>query len=352
MSSSPLKLGLIVLGCLALMGCAEQKPSNGIVEVGDDVITQLDLDQWISLVTVLNPAASNRLRPPRFTACVAAVREASGSSSLPLTMGRQQCRERLEAVLGALIERHWLEQEARRLDIRLEERAVREAVKAEYQRSLYGTSEGRKRPDAATRHLRSTLLQLLMRQGRIDQLKRKVRDRLKAADGLISDQDVERFYDRHAQRFVIPASRRVRVLRVPTGVRAQLVARALRTGRGWKRFARRILFSSVPTSPNGRVAVAENSGDEVLLRAVFSTPVGQVGGPVSDGLGRYVFIVDRATPRSHHSSTRARRTIRRLLVWQRDVRIRRRYVARYRSKTVCGADYVNVHCANSSEAQR
>lgn len=345
--------GAVILLCAAFASCGGGQQPDAIVKVGSQAITQADFDHWTSIWS-RGPSAESRLEPPRFEACVAFSRRAGADSgAAPSTASglRRECRNRFTILLGLLVERHWLEQEAQRLHVRLDTRALHATVRARYEQTLAGLSPGGQKPQGARLRVLKSLVRLLRQQRLSAQLTRQVRGELLAEDGAISERDVIRFYKRYPKRFATPAARRVRIFSASTAAQTKRIARALRSGQGWRRFAGSIaLDANTTASSSGRAVIFDNRGDQALLRAVFATPVGRVGGPVHTLNGDFVFVVDGATPRAQ-SLASTRGAIRRFLERQRILRVQRTFNARYRRVTVCKSAYVIAHCA-TQDAER
>ncbi len=258
---------------------------------------------------------------------------------------REQCRSVFDTALGLLIDRRWLEQEADRLGVQLDEAAMRANVRARYERAFGGAGQGEQPSGDAAQSPRRALPFMRQTAGTAV-LRRQVREKLLARGGGISDADVERYYERYPLRVAQPATRKVRVLAAPTDARARQALQALRSGRGWQRLATKLTVDeNTITSPAGRTTLSEDSGDAALLEAVFSTAPGRVGGPVRTLNGRFVFAVDAATPRSSTPAT-ARRAVRRLLEAQLEARVGRDFTTRYVRETVCHRGYRALPCGN------
>lgn len=348
MGRRPRIAALASLACLALVGCSDDQdsPPRGVVRIGDEAITRADVNHWVRTRATLGGEPQVPLEPPRFAACVDDLRRSRQGS---VASFRAECRKQFKTMLEALVEQRWLQQELDRLDLTFDEERLRRTVRARYRQLLADASPGQQPSDEVRRNIRRLLAPL--RQLRYSEgLKEQVREALWREDGGASSENVKRFHERYPHRFADPATRRVRILLLPTEARAQAAARALRRGHGWRRYARSIALDAAnASSPDGRVILFESQGDDTLLRAVFATPTGHVGGPVRTMNGWYVFSIDLATPRTQ-SLAAAAPGITQLLVQQRDRRVLREFVNRRRRETICKPNYLVAACAQRAGA--
>jgi foldase protein PrsA len=264
--------------------------------------------------------------------------------------GDKQYDELRETALNNLLEPIWLEGLAAEEGISVTDKEVEDELKklkkenfkteAEYQKFLKESN-----------YTQEDVLQRV----RVQKLSTELQEQLKENVPEPSQSEIEDYYEAaKATQFTQKPSREIRVVVNKDRKKAEEAKAALTkddTAKNWEKVAKE--FSEDPsTKASGglRKGVTEGSNEEPLDKAIFSTPEGQVEGPIKTKQGYTVFEVENSTPEETQELEAVEAQIRSTLAQRAEQEYFTSFVAsftdKWRSRTFCASGYETERCAN------
>jgi len=347
------------LGAAAIAGCGNDVPPNAVATVGDATITQSEFDKWLETAVggQVQGGAAVVPDPPDFTKCVAAKKKA------PLPQGEQPSDARLEKqceteydtlkrqVMQFLIQAEWIQQEADEQGVKVNEGQVKKSFEDQKEQAFPTDKAYRDFLKTSGMSERDILFRV-----RLDQLQRKLTQRVTDDARKVSDQDIEEYYAKNMKRFAQPERRDLRVVVTRTEAKANQAKRALDDGGSWRQVVNRFSIDEATKAQQGRLpAVAKGQQEEALDDAVFDARRGAVEGPVKTQFGWYVFQVEKVQGASQQSLEQSKDTIRNLLRSERQQKALDDFVKdfreQYKDQTDCADDFRVAECKNAPKDQ-
>jgi parvulin-like peptidyl-prolyl isomerase len=189
---------------------------------------------------------------------------------------------------------------------------------------------------------------------RLQVISTKIEDGLTEGVPEPSASDVEDFYDANKEQFAQPEQRTIRLIQNADAAKVQQAFDALsadQSPENWNKVAAE--FSTDPTSKeNGGVRenVVAGSFEQPLDDEVFSSPQGELVGPVETPTASYVFQVDSITEETTQSFDELKDQITQQIKSTEEQEAFGAFLANYRnywsSLTFCGEDYTILRCDN------
>ena len=275
---------------------------------------------------------------------------AQSGQKKPPKPGSKQYAELKETTLNTLLEPIWLEGLAEELGITVTDKEVAAEFKKLKKENFKTEAEYKK-----------FLKQANFTQADVDQrvklqiLSTKVQEQLKEDVSTPSKSEVEDYYEAaKATQFTQKESRDIRVVVNKSRKKAKEAREALSkddTAKNWMKVAKK--YSEEPTTSQSgglRKGVTEETLEEPLAAAVFSTPEGRVEGPIKTEQGYTVFEVENSTPESVQELKAVEAQIQSTLAQRAEQEYFSSYVAGFNAKwtarTFCASGYVTERCAN------
>jgi len=236
-----------------------------------------------------------------------------------------------------LISTTWLTDEAKRLGLAVSSHAVDQIVserrkangEAEFDEGLHAT--GKTAADVE-REIRAELTLAA------------IRGRLVKQATAINDSEIEAFYNRNRQMFVVPEARNVDLIETLSS-RSSAQSLVKRVGSG-PRFAKLAFHETPVRSPRGTWRSPEK---EAVLRAIFAARPGMVSAPMKLDRRWAVFVVRKIMPARLEPLDKVRsEVVQRLTAGRRKqiaTKFAREYKARWTTRTSCSPGYVVPGCA-------
>jgi foldase protein PrsA len=334
---------LAMLLSVAAGGCGEDPRPEVVAEVGGDVVSKAEFDEWARLRTGIGEQKAFSFDPPAYSACVNSLRRQAIAQSQPHSRANLKalCEGQLQTLMQNLIEGRWIRAEASRRHLAVDDDALKRSLKR--QRAVAGSetlTEGSGDANEATK-----VLKLLKSTMRTEQLREKLKEVIVIKPSSLTRVEIMDYYAKHSRRFVIPARRRVRLLLAHDKHEARRARRALSSGRGWKSYVRTIRIDPYSrANQTGELTLAEDTGDDALLADVFATRARHIGGPVRTQYGWYVYKVLTATRARQKAVVAVSGDIAQTLREQKKHRARSAFIARYRRQTSCEEGYESSYC--------
>ena len=203
-------------------------------------------------------------RPPRYAGCVADLRRQNVPAVVARGQCRRQSRQQRAGALHLVLRRTWLEHEAKRHGVVVDEAVARQQLRKS--------------------HPAPSLRAWMVEQLRIGhKLERRVAARISIAPAAI-----QRYYERNRASFADQRLRSFRLLTFPSFGAGAMAKEALTSGSSWREVAARYTGS------------ARNGNEDRHARTAFSDPV----------LRRAMFSLSRCTVYNGHPARRSGRLVR------------------------------------------
>jgi parvulin-like peptidyl-prolyl isomerase len=264
--------------------------------------------------------------------------------------GEEQYEELKSAAIKVAIEPIWLEGLAEEMGVSVSEKEVEAELaklkkenfktKAEYQKFL---KEAHFTPED------------VLSRVRVQKLSTALQAKLKEQVPKPSSDEIKSYYEAaKSTQFTQKAGRDVRVVVNKDKQKAEEAHEALLkndTAQNWEKVAKKYSEDATTKETGGlKRAATEESFEEPLAALVFSTPEGQVEGPVKTGQGYTVFEVENSTPESVQELKTVESQIKSTLAQRLEQEHFATFVGdfnvRWRGRTFCAPGYVVESCAN------
>ncbi len=351
-----LTLAVAALGIGVLAGCGNDVPAGAVAQVGDETITQDQFDKWLSIAVKGQGqgGAAAVPDPPEYTKCVAAKKKtpvAKGQTRPSDSQLKKQCKTEFDnvkkEVMQFLIQAEWMQQEADEQGIEVKDAELKKALEDQKKQAFqtdkqykdYLASSGMSEEDVLFRV-------------RLNQLQEKLVKKVTEDAKKVSDEDIEKYYEKNKKRFAQPERRDLRVVLTKTEAKAQQAKRALDSGQSFKKVVKQYSIDEASKSQNGLLpAVSEGQQEKAFDTAIFSAKKGEIEGPVKTQFGWYVFQVEKVTKASQQTLEQSKETIRNLLRSQRQQKALDEFIKSfredYKDETDCADDYRVAECKNA-----
>jgi foldase protein PrsA len=354
-----LLLPLAVTGVsLALLSaCGNDVPTGAVAKVGDDTITQDEFTKWMTAAVKSQSQGTGQTAavpdPPDYSKCVAAKKKqpVQGQSKQTDASLKKQCKAEYTTlkrqVMQFLVQASWVEQEAKKQDIKVSDAAVQKSFDAQ-KKQAFPTDKAYKQFLKTSGMSEADILFRV----RLSQLQEKLTKKVTDDAAKVSNSDVESYYNKNKKRFAQPERRDLHVVVTKTQDKANEARAALEGGQSWADVSKTYSIDQATKAQGGKLAsVAKGQQDKALDAAAFSASKGDLKGPVKTQFGWYVFEVDKITPASQQSLDDSRDAIKSLLESQRKQKALDDFIKNfrdeYKGKTHCADDFRVAECSNA-----
>jgi foldase protein PrsA len=348
---------------LSVAACGNDVPPNSVAKVDDSVIKRSEFDHWLGAAARGQQQAPGQPAaavpdPPDYAECVATKSKqpvAKGSEKPSKADLKAQCRQQYDALKGQvmqfLVSANWIELEAKERGIESTDKTVRKQFQQQKKQSFTNDKQYREFLKASGQ----TEADLLFRV-ELDYLSNEIRKKVVAGKGKVSDQDIQRYYDKNKKRFAQPERRDLAVVLTRNKAQAERAKSALEDGGSFKQVARRFSIDDASKSQGGKLpGIAKGQQEKALDDAVFAAERGELTGPVKTQFGWYVFEVTKVTPATQQSMADSKETIRNLIKSEREQKALDSFVKQFRKKykeeTACAEGFEVAECKNAPEAK-
>lgn len=341
------RLGLAVFGVAFVVLFLIVAISEGI---GDPSVPDGD----VALVTNV-PGEIGEVSRERFDHAVELAAAQGGEKTTPKP-GDAKYDELKESALNSLFESIWLQGQAEEWGIEVTDAEIAKELKkvkkesfkseAEFQKFL---KESHYTPADVNERVK---LQILSKE-----LQEKLKEEVPAP----TQSEIENYYEAaKATQFTQKPSRDVRLIVNKDKKKAEEAFAALSkddTSDNWTKVAKK--YSEDPTTKESgglQKGLQEGVIEEPLNKAIFSTPEGQVEGPVKAQRGYTVFEVENSNPESVQELKTVESQIQATLAQRAEQEFFQTFVGTFSTKwtqrTFCASDYVTERCANYKSSGR
>jgi len=354
-----------VLVAAGIAGCGNEVPGNSVAQVDDTNITRASFDHWMEVFA--RSASGGQAQaaavpdPPNFTRCVAAKRRAQpqpreGERRTSDAQLKRQCEQEYDQLrdqtVSFLIAAQWVQREAADQGVKVTDAEVNRLIDQQRKQQFPREADFRK----ALRDFGITMADLRY-QTRVQQLQEKLVEKITRGTDRVSQQQIQRYYDRNKKNFAQPETRDLSIVLTRTRERAEQAKAALEDGQSFAQVARRYSIDEASKANRGKLeGVSRGNQEQAFDEAVFRAERGELLGPIRTQFGWYVVRVDKINPASQQSVREATAQIRQTLQQENQQRAINEFVEAYQRKwkerTTCREGFVVQSCEGAPERPR
>jgi foldase protein PrsA len=363
--TAPLLVAALAAAALGVSACGGGMPDNSVATVGDETIKRSTFDHWMQIITIsqagqTNPNAAKSAEvpdAPDFEKCVAnkkktAPKPAKGQPEPTAAQFKTQCKQQYDQfkseVLGFLIRSTWLDQEAKKQNLKLSEKQVVKEINdiKKQQFAQKGSYEKFLQQAGLTN-------EDVLFQQRVRDLQTKITEKVTKGKDKVTDAQIQAYYEKNQKQFATPERREVRIVLTKTKARAQAAEDALQSGQSWKAVAKEFSIDQATKNKSGVLqgGVAKGQQEKALDTAIFKADKGKLTGPVKTQFGWYVFEVTKVTKGKQQSLAESKANIEQVLKSQNQNNALKKfgddYRKRYKETTDCRKGFEVDDCKNA-----
>jgi foldase protein PrsA len=359
--STPLLAAVVAAAGIA--GCGNDVPGNSVAQVDDTNITRASFDHWMEVFArgASGGQGGEAVVPdaPRFTKCVAAKREAQparpreGEQRQSDEQLRRQCEQEYsqlrDQTVSFLIAASWVQGEAADQGVKVTDAEVNRLIDQQRKQQFPREADFRK----ALNDFGITMADLRY-QTRVQQLQEKLVEKITKGTDRVSQQQIQRYYERNKKNFAQPETRDLSIVLTRTRERAEQAKAAIEDGDSFASVARRYSIDEASKAQRGRLqGVTRGNQEEAFDEAVFGAERGELLGPIKTQFGWYVARVDKITPASQQSLKEATPQIRQAVQQENQQKavndFVKAYQAKWKERTSCRDGFVVQSCEGAPE---
>ncbi|HMD56677.1 MAG TPA: peptidyl-prolyl cis-trans isomerase [Solirubrobacteraceae bacterium] len=356
-------LGAVFFALLGLSACggSSSVPSNAVAKVEETPVTQAAFKHWIGVAAVSSASGPSAGRPvlpepPDYTACIAHLKEVAEKELAAKSIKRVPAEAKLKSVcesqyktfkqevMSFLLSSQWVIGEAKSLGINLSDSEVRKQFLKIKSEQFPKAGEFEKFIAASGQTVSDLLLRV-----KLNLLSSKIQSKIAKEKGTVSDAELEKYYNENKSRYGSPEKRDANLILTKGEAEAQAAKKEIESGQSFATVAKKRSIDTTSKANGGMVTGIVKGQEAVALdRALFTTPVHVLSGPVKTGFGYYVYEVTSITPGSQQSFTQAKPAIKAQLTATKNQESLSKFVKNFKkkwlAKTDCQTDYVVADC--------
>jgi foldase protein PrsA len=351
---------LAIAASLAVSGCGNDVPSNGVAKVGDTVIKKDDFNHWFAAAAKQQAQATGGgvaavvPDPPNFTQCAAsrlATKVPKGVPKPTPASAKAQCKQEFDGLkqqtMQFLISSQWLIQEADKRGVKATDAEVQKTFQDQKKQSF----PKEKDYQAFLKTSGQTEADLLYRV-RLSVLTNSLQQKIVQGKDKVSDQQVSDYYAKNKTRFAQPETRDLEVVLATKKANADKALAALKSGESFKTVAKKYSTDQASKAKGGKLpGVTKGQQEKAFDTAIFSAKKGQIQGPVKTQFGYYVFRVTKITAAKQQPLSQVSETIKNQLKSQQQQKALNDFVKdfqkSYKDETNCAKGFVVDQCKNA-----
>ncbi|CAA9484952.1 MAG: hypothetical protein AVDCRST_MAG45-390 [uncultured Solirubrobacterales bacterium] len=352
-----------LLAALALAGCGNSVPSDGVANVDGEVIERQEFDHWLSAAALSQQAQPGAAPmqvalpdPPEFRKCAAAKLKQPQPPGTPKAnegQARELCKQEYTAlrdqVMQFLVSSRWIEAEASDRDLEATDEEVDKMFNDQKRQSFPSDREYQQFLKASGQTEED-----LKYRVKLDVLSNKVREAIIKGKADVSDAEVRAFYDKNKGQFGQPERRDLSVVLTEKEADARKARQELEGGASFADVAKKYSIDEASKGQGGKLTgVAKGQQERALDDAVFKAKQGELVGPIKTSFGFSVFEVGKVTPGNQQSFEQSRETIRAQLRSTKEQNALNAFVEdfqkEFKAKTDCAKGFTIAQCKNGGK---
>jgi foldase protein PrsA len=345
---------------LAISGCGDDVPSNGVAKVGDTVIKKDEFNHWFNAAAKQQAQATGGGAavvvpdPPDFTKCSAARMAQKVPKGVPkptAASAKTQCKQEYDGLkqqtMQFLISSQWLIQEAEKRDVKASDAEVKKTFEDQKKQSFPKDKDYQEFLKTSGQ----TEADLLYRV-RLSVLTNSLQQKIVEGKDKVSDKQVSDYYNKNKARFAQPETRDLEVVLATKKANADKALKELEDGASFKTVAKKYSTDDASKSKGGKLpGVTKGQQEKAFDAAIFSAKKGEIQGPVKTQFGYYVFRVTKVTAAKQQPLSQVSETIKNQLKSQQQQKALNDFVKdfqdNYKEETNCAKGFVVEQCKNA-----
>ena len=352
-----------LLAVVALVGCGNSVPSDGVANVDGEVIEKQEFNHWLGAAARSQQAQPGAAPmqvalpdPPEFRKCAAAKLKQPQPPGTPKAnpgQATELCKQEYgllrDQVMQFLISSRWIEAEAADRDLEATDEEVDKMFNEQKRQSFPSDREYQQFLKASGQ----TEADLKYRV-KLDVLSNQVREAIVKGKADVSDAEVRNFYNKNKGQFGQPERRDISVVLTENEADARKARKELEGGASFKDVADKYSIDEASKGQGGKLTgVGKGQQEKALDDAVFAAEQGKLTGPVKTQFGFYVFQIDKVAPGSQQSFEQSRETIRAQLRSTKEQNALNAFVEdfqkEFKAKTNCAKGFTIAQCKNGGK---
>ncbi len=236
---------LVGVCAIAATGCGNDVPPNAVAKVGDTTITKDEFNRWLDNAAKGQQQGGTAVvpDPPNFTKCVASLQKQpvpKGQKKPAAGDLKKQCKQQYDQlkadVMQFLIQAQWVQQEAEKQDVEVSDAEVKKSFEDQKKQAFPKPADYKKFLASSGMTEKDILYRV-----RLDQLQTKLTQKVTEGKNKVSDEDIEKYYEKNKKRFAQPERRDLLVILTKTKAKADQAKAALAGGDKLKRRREEVL---------------------------------------------------------------------------------------------------------------
>ena len=326
-------LGAIAAAALTLAACGNnvKVPAGSVASVDGNGVSKTEFDHWLAVINKSQSSTSTQKQVQK-----------------PPKPGSQRYNQLRDQVMQFLLSARWIVGEAGDRGITASDSEVQSQFKQTRDQSFQNTAAYRRFLKQSGQSQQDILYRV-----RLDVLSNKLRQKITADSGTVSDDEVKSYYAKNKQQFSQPERRQVELVQTRTADKAQEALKRIKGGEPFKKVAKQLSVDPASKDQGGKLQVIKGQQEKTLDDAYFGANKGELKGPVKTAAGYYVFRVSGSTPATTQPFEQAKEGIRQLLLSQKQQQsldaFTQTFRRKWREKTGCAKGFVTPDCSNGVE---
>jgi foldase protein PrsA len=350
-------LGAVLFALVGLSACGGGLPSDAVVQVNGSAISKTTFNHWMDVASASSSAEGTSKpivpEPPNYSACIAhlaatAAKPAKGEKKPTTAQLKSECETQykslLQQVLGFLISSDWVVGEASSLKVKLSDAEVKKEFAKIKDTQFPKASEFEKFLASSGQTVSDLLLRV-----KLNLLSQKIQQTIVKEKGKVTEAQIQKYYNENKSKYGTPEKRAVEIILTKTEAQASAAKKEVESGTSFASVAKKVSID--PTSKaNGGLLPEVTKGEEqaALDKAIFSTAVNVLSGPVKTPFGYYVFEVKSIKAGTQKTLAQSKATIKQTLTATQQQTALSKFVKEFKkkwmAKTECRSGYVVTDC--------
>ena len=348
-------LGAVFFAVVGLAACGSSGvPGDAVAKVGETAITNAAFRHWLTIAATSQGTGGKPVLPdpPKYTVCIAHLKEVAAKepktpAPTEATLKRQcetQFKSLRQEVMAFLLSSQWVIGEAGALGVKLSD--------AEVKRQFEKIRAQQFPKAAAFEHFLAlsgqTVSDLLLRV-KLNLLSAKIQQNIAKQKGVVTDAQVEKYYNENKARFGTPEKRNVNIILTKTEAAANSAKQEIQSGKPFAVVAKKTSIDPTSKANGGQLnEVVKGQEEKALDEAIFSASTNTLGGPVKTTFGYYIYEVKAITPGTAQPLAKSKASIKAQLTATQQQEALSKFVkafkAKWKAQTDCQAEYVVADC--------
>jgi foldase protein PrsA len=351
-------LGAVLFAFAGLSACGGGIPGDAVVQVDGTPLTKTAFNHWMGVAAGAGAASLSTGKPvipdpPDYKACIAHLqatqpKPAKGQTAPTTQQLKSQCEQQYKSlqqeVLGFLISSQWVLGEANSLGVKASDKEVKKEFEKIKKTQFPKSGDFEKFLATSGQSVSDLLLRV-----KLNLLSSKIQKKIIAEHNKPTHAQIQKYYNENKSRFGKAEKRAVRIILTKTEAQALAAKKEIESGKSFASVAKAVSIEPTSKAKGGLInEVTQGQEGPALDKAIFSSKVSVLGGPVKTPFGYYVYEVLKITPGSNPPLSKVESTVKQQLTATSQQQALSNFVKEFRkkwtSKTECRVGYVVTDC--------